>query len=491
MAASFSLIIEDDAGKQIVVPFARDVITIGRKEGNTIRLTERNVSRFHAKLSRENGHVHVEDLKSFNGVKLNGDRIAGRVQVAAGDVIEIGDYHLELRSNAAAQTAKLGPSHKSAGVADAPAESDEFEGDTQRWEPPPAAAKIPIGGIPTTELAPVASPFGEGSGDTERMALSQTPLSAQQSWPPPAARAPMPSLTMADMEPTARQPIANVPIGGLAPPPPMAPMAPLPAPPPAAPAFAPVLAPLDESTQDMPLPAAQAFARGHQGHKAPALTEQLRLSPANPADDVSLPRLVVLNTIFSGSTFPLRAAENVLGRTDDNDIVLEHKSVSRNHAKLVREGERVRILDLKSANGVLVNGQEVEQHVLRSGDVIELGRVRIRFVPTGERFAVSPDEIEKARLADAANDFEEGSQTVNVTNPLRAPQAAPATAAAPKPVVLYAIVGVLAVVVIILLIVVLSRGGGQTAEGDRPPDAAPTVVTAAAIPPAQAPVARQ
>jgi len=55
------LIIEDDAGKTIVVPFARDEITIGRKEGNTIRLTERNVSRFHAKLVREGNAVHVED----------------------------------------------------------------------------------------------------------------------------------------------------------------------------------------------------------------------------------------------------------------------------------------------------------------------------------------------------------------------------------------------------------------------------------------------
>ena len=38
------LIIEDDEGRKTVVPFARDEITIGRQEGNTIRLTERNVS---------------------------------------------------------------------------------------------------------------------------------------------------------------------------------------------------------------------------------------------------------------------------------------------------------------------------------------------------------------------------------------------------------------------------------------------------------------
>ena len=41
----FKLVIQDDEGKTTVVPLIRDEITIGRKEGNTIRLTERNVSR--------------------------------------------------------------------------------------------------------------------------------------------------------------------------------------------------------------------------------------------------------------------------------------------------------------------------------------------------------------------------------------------------------------------------------------------------------------
>jgi pSer/pThr/pTyr-binding forkhead associated (FHA) protein len=501
MAASFSLIIEDDAGKQIVVPFAKDVITIGRKEGNTIRLTERNVSRAHAKLSKEDGNVVVEDLTSFNGVKLNGDRIAGRVQVAPGDVIEIGDYHLELRSAQPLGAQKLGPAGaKSAAVADvADAAGDEFEGDTQRWDPPAGSPNIPVGAMPTQESA-AGGHFGDNSGDTERLDLDKLPgfggvVQPQQAWPPPQ-RSPAP-LGGGDLEPTARQPVASVPIGGMAPPPPA--LAPIP--PPSAPqAFMPSspasagpadlplleLEPVDDSTQDMPLPAAQARAAASvQQMRQSEQTEQLRPAPAvNPADDVSLPRLVVLNTIFSGSTLPLRAAENVLGRTDDNDIVLEHRSVSRNHAKLVREGERVRILDLKSANGVLVNGEEVEQHVLRSGDVIELGRVRIRFVPVGERFTVPADEIERARIADAAgDDFEEISKTVNVTTPLRMRESQSPTAAASKPVALYAVVAVLVVVVVVLLVMVLGRSDAPAASDATPAATAPaTVVAAAALP---------
>ena len=46
----FKLVICDDEGKTTIVPLIRDEVTIGRREGNTIRLTDRNVSRNHALL---------------------------------------------------------------------------------------------------------------------------------------------------------------------------------------------------------------------------------------------------------------------------------------------------------------------------------------------------------------------------------------------------------------------------------------------------------
>ena len=69
------LIIEDDEGRTTVVPLVRDELTIGRKEGNTIRLTERNVSRRHARLFKKNGEILVEDFASYTGVRVNGVRI--------------------------------------------------------------------------------------------------------------------------------------------------------------------------------------------------------------------------------------------------------------------------------------------------------------------------------------------------------------------------------------------------------------------------------
>jgi ABC transport system ATP-binding/permease protein len=49
------LVISDNEGSTTVVPLLRDEVTIGRKEGNTIRLTERNISRRHVQLVRVAG----------------------------------------------------------------------------------------------------------------------------------------------------------------------------------------------------------------------------------------------------------------------------------------------------------------------------------------------------------------------------------------------------------------------------------------------------
>ena len=95
----YKLIIEDDEGKTTIVPLIRDEITIGRKEGNTIRLTERNVSRRHAKLSKSNGSVFIEDLQSSNGTFLNGMRLAPHTlaPISDRDALQIGPYVFALR----------------------------------------------------------------------------------------------------------------------------------------------------------------------------------------------------------------------------------------------------------------------------------------------------------------------------------------------------------------------------------------------------------
>ena len=68
-----------------------------------------------------------------------------------------------------------------------------------------------------------------------------------------------------------------------------------------------------------------------------------------------------------------------VGRSPENDLVIADPSVSRAHALLTARGFRWHIEDLRSSNGVLVNGERVESAALRDGDVITIGRAQFRF----------------------------------------------------------------------------------------------------------------
>jgi adenylate cyclase len=66
-----------------------------------------------------------------------------------------------------------------------------------------------------------------------------------------------------------------------------------------------------------------------------------------------------------------------IGRTEGNDLVLNHPSVSRKHAKLESRDNRWWIVDLKSTNGVKVNGNLVSESQVNAGDKIHVGSVQL------------------------------------------------------------------------------------------------------------------
>jgi len=88
------------------------------------------------------------------------------------------------------------------------------------------------------------------------------------------------------------------------------------------------------------------------------------------------PYLLVLEG-ESSRRYPLPASGMVLvGRDSEADLRLRDDSISRRHARLILNGHEVRIVDLDSANGTLVNGRRVSgSHPLVSGDVATLGSV--------------------------------------------------------------------------------------------------------------------
>src|SRR4051794_38273409 len=94
----YKLVISDDEGKTIIVPLVRDLVTVGRQDGNTIRLTDRNVSRQHARLVKAEAGYRIEDLESYNGVTVNGLRIDKSCDLKDGDRVGIGDYIIALKA---------------------------------------------------------------------------------------------------------------------------------------------------------------------------------------------------------------------------------------------------------------------------------------------------------------------------------------------------------------------------------------------------------
>jgi len=256
----YKLIIQDDEGKTTVVPLIREELTIGRQDGNTIRLTERNVSRRHAKLLRGQDSILIEDLDSYNGVRVNGTRIQGKVEIKEADRVQIGDYLIEVKADQAETAASELP--------------------TQQMEQIPVPVPVDSSGA---ETVPTSSPAGSGDIDVAALAAA-----------------------------------------------------------------------------------------------------------AEQAEEL-FPRMVVLSTAMAGREFSLNKPAMVIGRTEDNDLWINHRSVSQHHAKIVREGDNFTIVDLQSSNGVRVNGEDYGKVELRRGDLVDLGHVRLRFVGADEDFVFGRD----------------------------------------------------------------------------------------------------
>jgi predicted component of type VI protein secretion system len=73
-------------------------VTIGREEGNVLRLNDERVSRFHAKVQIDNEDVILTDLDSTNGTRINGHTVQIR-RIRAGDRVGIGRSLLVFGSN--------------------------------------------------------------------------------------------------------------------------------------------------------------------------------------------------------------------------------------------------------------------------------------------------------------------------------------------------------------------------------------------------------
>ncbi len=303
--SAYKLIIEDDEGRRSVVPVDLDAsqdVSVGRDQANTICLNERNVSRRHARFFEDPTGIFAEDLSSYNGVWINGDKIEKREPVFQGDVLRVGDFNIELRGEG------LHPRR------------DET---TQRTvgpiaEPTQPGFKMIEDSIPAPEMTMDSAPPVE-------------PLNFEE----PEAR-----------RETREEKTAIIRMS-------------------------------DYDLKDESLPERLTIA-GQRG------------------------KLICVTTQLAGLEYEIDKTEVIIGRTDENDIALDHRSVSRHHSRIVVDGSRYTVFDNGSANGTFVNDEEYASVELKAGDVIELGHVKLRFVPPGETYSFTEDELKAVQDARGA-----------------------------------------------------------------------------------------
>ena len=117
--------------------------------------------------------------------------------------------------------------------------------------------------------------------------------------------------------------------------------------------------------------------------ESPALSpqdERERLEVAAQEAHPAPGRYIALTEGSDVKLVALREPITRIGRSMSADVVLEHSSVSRRHAMIVRRGEHSVLLDDRSMNGVMVNGERTPEATLNHGDEISLGRVVLRFI---------------------------------------------------------------------------------------------------------------
>lgn len=119
--------------------------------------------------------------------------------------------------------------------------------------------------------------------------------------------------------------------------------------------------------------------------------------------------------------FPLKAEQNLIGRSSRCDVRIKHPGVSSEHAVIRQLPGSAILEDLGSTNGTRVNGKRIEVHTLRHGDQIGVGRESLMY------FA-ELDEASRFVQPESAEPFAQpapGGERVNTETPAVQPLAAP------------------------------------------------------------------
>ncbi len=85
-----------------------------------------------------------------------------------------------------------------------------------------------------------------------------------------------------------------------------------------------------------------------------------------------------------GETIGLDTDVLTIGRSPHSDIFLDDVTVSRHHARIIRDETGFLVEDLNSLNGTYINRKRIERHRLTEGDELQIGKFKLAYLEPGE-----------------------------------------------------------------------------------------------------------
>jgi tetratricopeptide (TPR) repeat protein len=178
------------------IHLAGHTVRIGRDGRNDIVLDDKSVTRFHAEVRFEGGAYFIVDLKSRNGVWVNGQRINGKAALTLGVPVTVGAYELALEDDVA--TGELGElpfasrTVVNGGSADPP-NRPASRSATRRWstESPATAAKrsaLIWSGLVLSTLLVCGTTYVAVRYVARPPSVTETALNPPTAPPPPASQ---------------------------------------------------------------------------------------------------------------------------------------------------------------------------------------------------------------------------------------------------------------------------------------------------------------
>ena len=102
--------------------------------------------------------------------------------------------------------------------------------------------------------------------------------------------------------------------------------------------------------------------------------ETIPLDSSSSSAEEPLYILSLLNNELMSSSWKLSNKDYKIGRSSENNIILDDITVSRNHALLSVNKENIKITDNNSTNGIYINNVIEIDSELKSGDKIQIGK---------------------------------------------------------------------------------------------------------------------